>query len=139
METSTVSTREKELLLNFKGAKDAKERLTREKADAEKAFDTAKYLLIEYLVERGQKSTAKYDGIGHVTLEKPEIRARILKENEEALFEFLREKDYGGVIKPSVHHSTLSSVVSEMMKAGVELPEFILVDEVRTAKFFSLT
>lgn len=134
----SVSTEEKELLMRYKTAKENKERLTTEKTNAEKEFDTIKFILVEYLVERGQKSTAKYEGIGHVSLDKPEVRARVLKEDEEKLFEFLRENDYGAVIKPTVHHSTLSSAISELMKAGIEMPEFLKIDEVRTPKFFPL-
>ena len=44
-----INTQEKELLVAFTSAKVKLEVLTREKSDAEKQFDTAKYALIDYL------------------------------------------------------------------------------------------
>ncbi len=133
--SEVMSTQERELVVEFKLAKDHLARITSEKTDAEKAFETIKNKLIDYLVKRGQKSSAKYEGIGQVSLNKPTIRAYILKENEEALFEFLRANNYGAVIKPTLHPSTMNAVVSEMLRNGTKLPDYVNIDEVHIIRF----
>lgn len=133
--TEVVSTEERELILKFKTAKENLARVTSEKSEAEKIFEAVKGDMIDYLVSRGQKSSAKYDGIGQVSLNKPTIRAYVLKENEESLFEFLRANNYGSVIKPTLHPSTMNAVVGEMLRNGIKVPEYVNIDEVRVIRF----
>ncbi len=87
--------------------------------------DKAEGRLIEFMTDRGIKSTARYEGIGFASLEKPELFARCNKPDMDRLFEFIKSIGREDLIKPSVHHSTLSSFVGEMLEKGDIIPEFI--------------
>jgi len=95
------------------------------KAEAENDVLRAEAKLVEFMTEKGVKSTAKYEGLGMAILEKPELFARCNKPDQEALFGYLTEIGRGDMIKPSVHHKSLSSFVGEVLEQGGELPEFI--------------
>lgn len=131
---------EKVIFLKYAYADNQKDKTKAAATDAEKAFKIVKAELINYLVAQEKAATARYDGIGFVSLTLPEVRAYVLKENEDKLFEFLKEKGYGAIIKPSVHHATLSNCIDEIRKAlkqGEQLPEYINVAELPNCKFYS--
>lgn len=114
---------EKELVLEYKLAKDEVERLDEESKKAKDRFEKAQAKLVEELQTKGASKTAKYDGIGTITLMKPLVGAR--SENEDVLFEYLKKIGRDDLIKPTVHHKTLSSFVKEMLENGKEIPDFI--------------
>lgn len=49
--------------------------------------------------------------------------ASIVAEDKEDAFEWLRENDYGGLIKETVNSSSLSAVAKELLENGRELPD----------------
>lgn len=114
---------EKELVLEYKLAKDEVERLEDESKKAKSRFEIAQAKLVEELQSKGASKTAKYDGVGTITLMKPSVGAR--SENEDVLFDYLKQIGRNDLIKPTVHHKTLSSFVKEMLDAGMEIPDFI--------------
>lgn len=114
---------ERELVLEYKLAKDEVERLEDESKKAKNRFEIAQAKLVEELQSKGASKTAKYDGVGTITLMKPLVGAR--SENEDVLFDYLKQIGRDDLIKPTVHHKTLSSFVKEMLDAGMEIPDFI--------------
>ena len=114
---------ERELVLEYKLAKDDVERLEDESKKAKNRFEIAQAKLVEELQSKGASKTAKYDGVGTITLMKPSVGAR--SENEDVLFDYLKQIGRDDLIKPTVHHKTLSSFVKEMLDGGQEIPDFI--------------
>lgn len=114
---------EKDLVLEYKLAKDELERLEDESKKAKERFDKAQLKLVEELQTKGASQTAKYDGIGRITIMKPLVGAR--SENEDVLFDYLKQIGRDDLIRPTVHHKTLSSFVKEMLEGGQEIPDFI--------------
>lgn len=114
---------EKDLVLEYKLAKDELERLEDESKKAKERFDKAQLKLLEELQAKGASQTAKYDGIGRITIMKPLVGAR--SENEDVLFDYLKQIGRDDLIRPTVHHKTLSSFVKEMLEGGQEIPDFI--------------
>ena len=118
-----ITITERELVLEYKLAKDDLERLEDESKKAKERFDQAQAKLVEELQTKGASKTAKYDGIGTISLMKPLVGAR--STNEDALFEYLKQIGRDDLIKPTVHHKTLSSFVKEALEEGKDLPDFI--------------
>lgn len=114
---------ERELVLEYKLAKDNLESLEDDTKKAKSRFEIAQAKLIEELQSKGASKTAKYDGVGTITLMKPSVGAK--SENEDVLFDYLKQIGRDDLIKPTVHHKTLSSFVKEMLDAGMEIPDFI--------------
>ena len=118
-----ITITEKDLVLEYKLAKDEVERLEDESKKAKHRFEVAQAKLVEDLRSKGASKTAKYDGVGTITLMKPSVGARSV--NEDALFDYLKQIGRDDLIKPTVHHKTLSSFVKEMLDGGQEIPDFI--------------
>jgi len=114
---------EKELVLEYKLAKDEVERLEEESKKAKDRFEKAQDKLVEELQTKGASQTAKYDGIGRITIMKPLVGAR--SKDEDVLFDYLKQIGRDDLIKQTVHHRTLSSFVKEMLETGKEIPDFI--------------
>ena len=128
---------EKELLEQFAKARETLERLKDEKSEAEKSFLLAKLKLIEYMSQAGISSTAKHDGIGFVTMEKPVIRASCTVDNKESLFTWLKSIGRDDLIRYDVHPATLSSFVGETLEQGVSMPEFLTYYLEPRVKFYA--
>src|SRR3990167_6102194 len=85
-----------------------------------------KVLVARSLKEAKQaSSTAKYDGIGYVTIEKPKLHASCNKENREQLVLYLRGMGHGDMVIETVGNKSLNMVVKECIDNGLEIPEYI--------------
>lgn len=82
-------------------------------------------LLIEALNAEGKEASARYEGIGFVSLSKPQLFASYLKDNEETVFEFVRSQGREDLIKPTIHARSLSSYVGELIERGEKVPEYV--------------
>ena len=116
-------TTERELVLEYAKAKEEVETLEEKLKTAKDRFEKAQSKLIEELQTKGASQTAKYDGVGRITILKPLVGARSI--NEDALFDYLKRIGRDDLMKMSVHHKTLSSFVKEMLDGGQEIPDFI--------------
>lgn len=114
---------ERELVLEYASAKEEVEKLEDTLKLAKDRFEKAQRLLVEELQSKSASQTAKYDGIGRITILKPLIGARSI--DEEKLFGYLRQIGRDDLMKMTVHHKTLSSFVKELLDAGMDIPEFI--------------
>lgn len=94
------------------------------------------YKLIEALNAEGKESSARYEGVGFVSLSKPQLFASYLKENEENVFKFLQDSERSDLIKPTVHAKSLSSYVSELIESGKSVPSYINYYLKPTLKFY---
>lgn len=115
---------ERELVLEYRTAKDEVDELEEKLKLAKDRFDKAQTALVEELETKGASQTAKYDGLGRITILKPLVGARSL--NEEALFEYLRKIGRDDLMKLTVHHRTLSAFVKERLENGDEIPEGVI-------------
>lgn len=118
----TINT-ERQLVLEYNSAKEEVDLLENKIKIAKENFEKAQAKLIEELQSKGASQTAKYDGIGRITILKPLVGARSV--DEERLFGYLRQIGRDDLMKMTVHHKTLSSFVKELLDAGMEIPEFI--------------
>lgn len=125
---------EKALVLEYRRTYDALSDANNAWDEANEAHIKAKAQLIENLEARDATSTAKYDGLGRVSLGKPELFASVKKEYEQDLHSYLREIARTDLIKDTVHWRTLTSFADEMTKAGKPLPEFISLSFKKTAR-----
>jgi len=114
---------ELELVLEYRNAKEEVDTLEDKLKLAKDRFDKAQIALVEELQSKGASQTAKYDGVGKVTMLKPLVGARSL--DEEKLFGYLKEIGRDDLMKLTVHHKSLSSFVKERLDEGSEIPEFI--------------
>lgn len=133
-ETATINeldllVRVKESRLKLKAAEEV-EKLAQDEVDKAEAD------LIGFMTDKGIKSTAKYDGIGFASLEKPELFARCNKPEQEKLFAYLKDIGREDLIRPSVHHKSLSGYVGELLDGGQSIPEFIQYGFKQTLKIY---
>lgn len=118
-------TTEKDLVLQFKSAKEKRDALKEELKQAQEEYEKTEFVLIEFLESISATSTAKYEGIGYVQIQKPRLYASCREENIKALFDFLKEQGREDLIKTTVLPQSLSSFTSECIENGQEIPECI--------------
>lgn len=118
-------TTEKDLVLGFKSAKEKRDALKEELKLAQEEYEKTEFVLIEFLESISATSTAKYEGIGYVQIQKPRLYASCREENIKALFDFLKEQGREDLIKTTVLPQSLSSFTSECIENGQEIPECI--------------
>ena len=116
---------ERELVMQFKQAKERRDRLKGDLKNVQEEYDRAEYALIEFLESKSAISTSKYTGIGYAQIQKPRIYANCGQEDMEKLFSFLKEKQREDLIKTTVMPQSLSNFTKECIEGGVEIPEFI--------------
>lgn len=114
---------EKDLVAEYRAAKDEVEMLEEKLKTAKDRFDKAQLKLVDELQTKQASKTAKYEGLGCVTLKKPSVGARA--KDEEKLFDYLRKIGRDDLLKLTCHHRSLSSFAKEMLDEGKELPDFI--------------
>lgn len=116
---------ERDLVIEFRSAKERRDALKESLANAQEELDQTESRLIEFLEANSAVSTAKYEGIGYAQIQKPRLYANCRQENMELLFEFLKERQREDLIKTTVLPQSLSSFTSECIENGMEIPEFI--------------
>ena len=117
---------ERELLVELKAAKAAKDEADDRLTECNKRYDAAVLAMHTYMTDNALEKTAEYEGVGHATLMKPRIYASVNKANEEQLKAYLREKGREDLIREVVHPASLSGYVGELIvDKGQTVPEFI--------------
>lgn len=109
---------------------EAVEQLYKEHSRRKEALDAAKEQLNRILTEAGMESCKLECGLNPRT----KTNRRIFKAkgvDDDQLFDWLRGKDLGDIIKPTVHHGTLNSTMKEYEQQGNELPESVFNVSVR--------
>jgi len=116
---------ERDLVLQFKCAKEKRDSLKEALKQVQEEFEKAEFAVIEFLESNSAISTAKYEGIGYVQIQKPRLYASCKEENMDRLFEFLKEQGREDLIKTTVLPQSLSSFTSECIESGTEVPECV--------------
>lgn len=128
---------EYELIVEFRAAKETVNKLKDELSIAVGEFDKAESQLVERLQNEGKDATARYDGLGFVSLYKPQLYASCAAENKESLFKFLRARKRQDLIQKTVHPSSLSTYVRELVENGRKVPVFISYYLKQSARFYA--
>jgi len=118
-------TTERDLVAQFRRAKENRDRIKDDLKDAQAEYDMAESRLIEFLESNSAISTAKYEGLGYAQIQKPRLYASCKEENMERLFDFLRVKAREDLIKTTVMPQTLSNFVKECIETGIEIPDYV--------------
>lgn len=116
---------ERDLVLQFKLAKENRDTTKERLKTAQEELDRTEARLIEFLEAHSAVSTAKYEGLGYAQIQKPRLYANCRQENMEDLILFLKSRRREDLIKTVVMPQSLSSFTSECIEQGDELPEFI--------------
>lgn len=120
-----TTTTEQDLIVRFRDARDKRDAAKTALDGANSEYDHAEAALIELLQSRNATATARYPGVGYVSLVKPRLYASCKKENESRLFEYLEREERTDLVKQSVNAAALSGFVKEKVEAGAPIPEFI--------------
>ena len=118
-------TTERDLVLRFKSVKEKRDALKEELKQTQGEYEKTEFALIEFLEANSAVSTAHYEGIGYVQIQKPRLYASCREENMERLFAFLKEIGREDLIKTTVMPQSLSSFTSECIENSVDIPECI--------------
>jgi len=81
--------------------------------------------IIDQLTDKNATSTAKYEGVGFASIAKPRLFATYSKDQEGKFFEFLKETGNDSLIKPTVHSSSLTSFIGQLLEEGKTIPNYI--------------
>jgi hypothetical protein len=127
---------ELDLVVTFQKAELRKDAAEAELKTATMEYDMAESKLIELLEAKNATKTAEYSGIGHVTMLKPRLFARVDVGNNEILFSYLRNIGRAELIKEVVYPPTLSSFTTELISKGEKPPEFISYYIKSKARFY---
>ena len=113
---------EKEILENYVHAKRRHSEIEEAEKSAKAVLEQAESLLVQSLIDREAKATAKYDGLGFASLAKPKVYANYAKENEDKVFKFVEDQGEKEIIKLSIHPQTLNGFVGRLIEVGASIP-----------------
>lgn len=91
------------------------------------ALGIAERELISAMNEAGLKNFKNDDGVS--AIRRNVAYYNVLAVDKPDLFDWLRSKDAGDLIKETVHHGTLRSFLADYVEQGNWLPEFVSVHE----------
>lgn len=109
----------------------AAEKADREKIDFNKELDVIRLKVIPNRFAEDGFSSMNIPGVGRLGLTKDAYCTQV-KEKQPEFFDWLRENDYGDLIKDTVNPSSLKSLVKELAEedaSAKETKEFIIGDE----------
>ena len=118
----TANETEKQLIQKYIAQKKVVELQTLELKEATKLRDDYEAKLITMLKDEDKRASAKYEGLGHVTIIEGAAHASIEKGRADEVQKFLREIGREDMIKTSVAAATLSTYVRECLNENKELP-----------------
>lgn len=116
---------EYELAVKYRDAKEKLEDLKLQTSEAQKELDLAERQLIEMLQEQGKDATARYEGFGYISINKPRLYANCTKDNMDKLFSFLHSVEREDLIQTVVYPQSLSTFTKELLEEGKEIPACI--------------
>lgn len=115
---------EKQLLENYVKQREMVDVVEANLKELKEALKKAELELIEYLSEREQTRTGSYEGLGSISL-RSSNKYSVNEEDQENMFQFLKENNLDGVIKQSIHHATFNRIMNELVEEGKPLPEYV--------------
>lgn len=126
-ETIDTGEREKQLVTQYAELKGKKAKIDADLKEINAQLYGLEQEIALYLESQDKKSTARYEGIGHLTLAEPVARVRVDKEQEGVLFDWLRKNELGDIIRTNVNSNTLGAVVRNRLKDGFSEPPGCIV------------
>ena len=93
-----------------------------EKSRLQKSFDRLRQKLIPDKMEDLGLKSANVDGIGRITVT-ADMFTSIPAPTKEMAYKWLRDNNFGDLIKPTVNGSSFKALAKEQMRAGVIFPE----------------
>lgn len=120
-----TQSKEMDLVFKYRDAKELLESKQLQLDDAKKMVENIETELIDLLQAEGKERTAKYEGVGFISLMSPRVYASCLKDNEEKLFSYLKGIGRDDMIRPTVNARTLSSLIKELIDEGKQVPECV--------------
>lgn len=127
---------ERDLVIDFRNAKDRRDKIKDLLATVQQEVDKAENALIETLHAQDKTATAKFEGIGYCGLVKPRLYASFDKENEAKVFDYLRDLDREDLIKETVNFQSLSSFVKERIDGGETVSDILKYYLKQSARFY---
>ena len=118
----TANETERELVVKFKAAKEILDIAKKALEVAQANHDALNDQLLKLLEDDDKKSSAKYEGIGHVTKIEGQVYASILKGMQDDVLNYLRQIERDDMIKTVVHPATLTAFVNQRLKENEPLP-----------------
>lgn len=116
---------EKEMLIQLKLARQKCDELKSQSVEADRELDRIETQIVDYLEAKQASSSAKYDGIGYVTIEKPKLHASVNKEDRPKLIEYLKNLGKSDLVIETIPNKSLNEFVKECLTEGFELPDYI--------------
>ena len=113
---------ERDLVYAYKAARERVEALEEDLTTAKKDKDTAQTALLEHLEGLRSTATGKYEGLW-VQIETPRLYASATQEVLPAVLAWLKDHGHTSAVKETVHPSTLSQIIGELLREGTPLPE----------------
>lgn len=107
--------------------RDKVERSTQALKKEKEALTIAERELISAMNEAGLKNFKNDDGVS--VIRRTVSYFNVLAQDRPELFEWLKNKEAGDLIKETVHHGTLRAFLADYMEQGNWLPEFVSVHE----------
>lgn len=118
---TTVVAKASELAEHIAIEDDALAKMDRELKDRKAKLSESKETLAGVLIQAGLKSIKLESGLSpSVQIDRKIFKASGVADDQ--VFEWLREKDLGDIIKPYVHYQTLQSTLKMYENSGKELP-----------------
>lgn len=132
----TANPTERELVERFVAAETEVEQLKNQLKEANDRLEKANDDLLKLLDDDDKKSSAKYEGLGHVTKVDGAAQASIEKGRQEEVLQFLKENGREDMIKTTVAAPTLSTYVRECLKNNDPLPPGVTFYKPRWINFY---
>lgn len=120
-----TKSKEMDLVFKYRYAKELLTKAENQHDEARKSVEEIEAELIDLLQAEGKERTAKYEGVGFISLMSPRVYASCLKDNEEELFSYLKGIGRDDMIRPTVNARTLSSLIKELIDEGKQIPECV--------------
>jgi len=113
---------ERELVQEYSTARKALDDAKDVKKTAQAAFDKIEQEILEHLEGKQATSTAKYEGLGYVQIQKPRLYASCTQDNMPELLDHLKAVEREDLIRTTVMPQTLSTYITELIESGQEVP-----------------
>lgn len=113
---------ERDLLIRFKSARETVGSLDEQLKAARAEEREAEQAVIDYLEAKQATATAKFEGLGWAQINAPRLFANATVETWPAVIAWLKAHGHEAAVRETVHLSTLSQIVGEALREGVEVP-----------------
>jgi len=115
---------EEQLVRQYRSQKDLYDQLCHDKSEAELELKRIRAELVDHMIDRNIKATARYEGIGFASLV-PDSRPKCPNEFKDDFHDWLRQQGREDIISHNVHWKTLKTFVNECLEMDEELPDYL--------------